>query len=143
MGGLGRYSTTTVDTHTIWHIGAGVQLNQRFGFELDFWPGTSGESAYANDDDVYYVSFSTTIRTPHTIFLGPHVHFVLKGGVSQWRSTNHEEVGLPKIKRGAVFLGGGLVFNAESKTSFEFSSTQVLDKFEKSATLKANLRVRF
>lgn len=81
MGGLGKYTTTAIDPHTVWHIGANVQLNQRFGFELDVWPGTSGESAYVDDVDVYYVSFSTTIRTPHTFLPSPHVHVVLKGGV--------------------------------------------------------------
>ncbi|MYD45141.1 MAG: porin family protein [Gammaproteobacteria bacterium] len=142
FGGLGSFGTQTVDTHTIWHVGAGVQLSKRFGFELDLWPGTYGKDANVDDIDVLHNSLYVTFRSRLHV-QSPDIRFVLKGGVSEWKSTNHKDLGISKIHRGALSAGAGVIVNPEDKLSFEFSAYRVFDKFEFSDTFRATMRFRF
>ena len=142
LGGVGSYSTNAIDTFAVWHIGAGVQFNPRFGIELDFWPGRSGAEADVDDEDVVHTSVSTTIRV-WRILQDPDVHFVFKGGLSQINFASDSESESSNDIKSPLVVAAGVVVHPQAKRSFEFSVSRVLDTFEASTTFKATVRFRF
>lgn len=142
LGGVGAYSTDAIDRYSVWHIGAGVQVNQRFGIELDLWPGRSGAEANVDEADLFHTSISATIRA-WKIFREPELHFVLKGGISQIKSENDSESEPSNDTKSPLIVAAGIVVNPQAKRSFEFSASRVLDTFEASTTFKATVRFRF
>ena len=142
LGGVGSYSTDAIESYAVWQIGAGVQFNQRFGIELDLWPGRKGAEANVDDVDVFHTSVSATIRA-WRIFQNPDVHVVFKGGLAQINFESDAESESTNDVKSPLVVAAGVVVNPTAKRSFEFSASRVLETFEASTTFKATVRFRF
>ncbi len=142
LGGIGGYTRVDFDTEPIWHVGAGLQISERFGIELAHWPGFRSLGPNMDDVEVSHTAVTATFRA-WRIYRNPDVQFVFKGGTSRVKSINHDEVGTPAVSVSPFIMTAGIVINPQAKRSFEFSVTRSQEKSELSDTLKASLRIRF
>ena len=75
LGGIGGYTRVDFDTEPIWHVGAGLQISERFGIELAHWPGFRSLGPNMDDVEVSHTAVTATFRG-WRIYSNPDGQFV-------------------------------------------------------------------